>query len=253
MVLYGVVPIDAVMGAGTLDIVVLDVASDKCLVDAPVYFEEEIVYSAVDDNGQIAVFERGYEVYYGVLVPPFFIGGIFAQLVFHVPVCGEGANVESSAGTSCGSEYIAVAYGIPHGTVAAHAESRDGSCATVGDCPVVRIDVSNDFVGDVVLELHVFMERAVPVPTVPQSVGANNDEVVLGSELGQFGFYFQPNGVIASLAVQKIHYGIAVGSIGVAFGKDNDVFEVSPHLAVYGYRVDMLCAERKNARKQDCW
>ena len=74
------------MGAGALDIVVFDVASDKCLVDAPVYFEEEIVYPAVDNNGQIAVFERGYEVYYGVLVPPFFIGGIFAEtsLAFRV-------------------------------------------------------------------------------------------------------------------------------------------------------------------------
>ena len=55
LIIYGIVPIGMVVSSGTVDIIVFYITGELCLMCSSVDFEKEIVYSAVDDNGEISV------------------------------------------------------------------------------------------------------------------------------------------------------------------------------------------------------
>ena len=65
----GVVPILAVMSSGTEDKIVSYLLLEETFVDGFVYAKEEIVYTAIDDDGQITVLQTTQLVDDCVVVP----------------------------------------------------------------------------------------------------------------------------------------------------------------------------------------
>ena len=147
-----------------------------------VYTVEEVACATIEDDGEVAILQEVELIDDGVVVPSFKVLVPVADVFLHVPVVGEGAYVEATAGASYGTKHVFVADGIPHGAMSAHAEACDGALATVGDGRQVCVDILYQLLGDEGLVAIFGYYGAIPIPTTKSPVGAYEDDTVaLGS------------------------------------------------------------------------
>ena len=257
LIVNGVVPVADVVLSRPQNEVVVDFAGQEGLVYGFVHFQEEIAESAVDDNGQVAVFDFSQLVDDGVLVPYFGMTAALAQVFFHVPAVGEGADVESAAHAAAGAEDVLVADGQPEGTVPAHAESGYGAVVAVGAGGVEAVNVVHEFLGHEGFVARTFDDGAVPVPAVG-AVGAHNDEALAVGRLRQTGLDDAPRLEVAAVSVEQIEHRAARG-FGRSVGADDEYADVLVHAGtVDGQCVGVggLCAgrqqEKEGAEESEC-
>ena len=138
MVVEGIGAVIVGVSPRVVVVVVRNSPSEQFLMESLVDGIEEIVISAVEDYVRVSRCQTVELVDDGVGVPHIGIFFIGSELFFHFPVVGEGANVYSAADATSGAENVGVAHREPQPAVAAHAESRDGTSASVGPGGVVR-------------------------------------------------------------------------------------------------------------------
>lgn len=85
-----------------------------------IHFEEEVVITTVDNQGQLTFLHRRHQVNDCMSIPNRLIAGFFSQLITHIPVLRERTDVYTTAGRSGSTKYIGVTNGIPHRAVSAH-------------------------------------------------------------------------------------------------------------------------------------
>ena len=85
-----------------------------------VHIQEEISFSTIDNDSQIAILYLINLIDNGMIIPYFLVRFIFSQLLGHVPVFRERANIHPSACTSTGTKRIFMTDCIPHRSVSTH-------------------------------------------------------------------------------------------------------------------------------------
>ena len=227
MVVEGIGAVIVGVSPRVVVVVVRNSPSEQFLMESLVDGIEEIVISAVEDYVRVSRCQTVELVDDGVGVPHIGIFFIGSELFFHFPVVGEGANVYSAADATSGAENVGVAHREPQPAVAAHAESRDGTSASVGPGGVVRVDVAGEFVRDECLELRLGLGGAVPVPTA-FAIGTNKDEAVACGNIVERGFDGNPGVLVAAEPVQEVDGGIG-GLRVIIVGKDDDAGNRAAH------------------------
>ena len=207
----GICPISTRVATGTYVKVVGNVQFAQAVVYILVDLVEEVTVTAIDDEGRLSAQEGIKGIVDGVVLPVLRIFGGRTQLRLHLPVVGEGADVQTSAGAACGSECLGMTQGVPHGSVAAHAESGYGTTLTAGISGVVGIDVCREFFRDERFELYFGMQRTVPIPAAV-AVGTDDEQVVVIRHLLQVGDA-RPTPFVAAISVQQIECGHLAVSI----------------------------------------
>lgn len=245
----GVIPVSTVVCSRTDDEVVAHLLMEEAFVYGLVYAEEEIIYSAIDDDGQVAVLQAVQLVDDRVVVPYFQVFIAFAEVVLHAPVVGEGTDVETSAGSACGTEHFLVTDSIPHCTVSAHAQARDGSLATVGDGIQVLVRVFNQFLGYEGFVAAFRYHRAVPIPAVAVAVGQDEDDAVSVGYFGKVGTHFYPRFGVSAVSVEQVDDG-AFLALHSLVGADGYYLDVLVHAFTTHHQGIDLCGLQAEAGQE---
>lgn len=196
-------------------------------MQAAVHSKEEVACAAVEDDPELTVLQVVGGVEDRVVLPGVLMRVVVAKVLFYAPVCGEGGEVDAAAGGAGRAEELAVTDGEVEGAVAAHAEAGDGAMGFIGFCGVVNIDIGDEFFCDEGLVADGGVDWAVEVPAVVASVGADEEDVVLGGFFGELWGCLDPLGVVAAVAVEEVDDGHA--GAGVGGGGYDDAFDVLVH------------------------
>ena len=165
------------MIAGSGRVVVGNIAPRKCLMKVLIYLEKEVFSSAVDDETQSGTYFV-YLIDNGVALPRLLVGIIIAECFADFPSGWERSYVHSSRHGAAPTEHVLMAYGVPHGTMSAHAEPCDGALAWFAEGGIVVVDVIDKFVRDESFEAHFRIDGTVKIPR-PFSVRAYNNHLQL--------------------------------------------------------------------------
>ena len=183
-----------------------------------IHLIEEILVPAIEDQGQIAVFQAVDLFDHCVVAPAFGELLLFAQLPLHLPRIGEGTDIHTSRGGTRRTEPVPMVQCNPPCAVATHAQSRDGPFFTHGQGRIAGINPVDQLLRDEGLELRAGIERTVPVPAV-FAVGADQNHTETVGQTRQVGDS-EPREVRSAVTVQQIERREAMPLAG-RIGKDH--------------------------------
>ena len=248
LVVDRILPIISVVGARTDNEVMLNLVFQQFLVEIVVYLKEEIIIAAVEEDGEVAIFQSADLVDSRMLVPNRLILAFCSQQQRHPPVIREGADVQPAAHAGHCAEHVFMPQGKPHRSVPTHAQACDGASRTVGTGRIVRVDVLNQFFGDKRFVAIGRIDGAVPIPTVV-SVGADKNHPFAVGDFFQFGLDGYPRLGVPAMPVQKIDGRTGFGRF--VRRNHNDRYVLFHPFAVDRQRVDHGSAYRTAREEQE--
>jgi len=182
----------------------IDLSFQQAVMQILVHIQEEITFSTIDNDSQIAILYLINLIDNGVIIPYLLIRFIFSQLFSHVPVFRERANIHPSACASTGTKRIFMTDCIPHRSVSTHTQSGDGASLTVGNRLVMFVDILHQFRRNKSFIAERRVDRTIPVPT-GLSVRTNEYDSFFIRNLGKIRFNINPCFSISTITVQQIN------------------------------------------------
>ncbi len=109
LIVNGVIPVHTIMPSGAGDEVVIDLPVEQALVQVLIYVEEEIGFTAIDNQSLFAINEAADQIDDRLLVPPFGVIGQCPQLLGHVPTLRKRTDIDTATRASGCTEHLFVA------------------------------------------------------------------------------------------------------------------------------------------------